>query len=117
MRKTFDALAREIEELEKRLRSISREAPADVELPTRWSYDGGVLRWHVLLVEEVLEPDVDVEITSVAIIVRARAARKPSRILLGVLPVPGTFDLCQPEIRFETNSLEIRLRRMEGDSF
>ncbi len=117
MRKTFDALAREIEELEQRLRSIFREAPADVELPARWSYDGGVLRWHVLLVEEVLEPDVDVEITSVAIIVRARAARKPSRILLGVMPVPETFDLRQPEIRFESNSIEIWLRRIEGDSF
>jgi len=79
MTDTFSAIARQIEEIEKQLGNLLRDAQADDVLPVRWSFCAGVLCWHVQLVEEVLEPDIDIEITSVALIIRARSAREPSK--------------------------------------
>ena len=116
MTSTFDAIARQIEEIEKQLGNLFRDAQAEDVLPVRWSFCAGVLCWHVQLVEEVLEPDIDIEITSVALIVRARSAREPSKVLLGVLPVPGIFDHHHPEIQFKSDFLEIRLQWIAANS-
>ena len=117
MTNTFGALARQIEEIEKRLSNLFRDAQPDEVLPVRWSFCAGVLCWHVQLVEEVLEPDIDVEITPVALIIRARPAREPSKVLLGVLPVPGIFNRHNPEIQFKSDFLEIRLQWIGGDPY
>lgn len=111
-----DIIARQIDELEKKLQSVFRHERHELILPSQWIYAGGILSWHVGLIEEVLEPDLDIEITSVAIIVRARSARDHSKILLGVLPVPEQFDYCNPDICFKLDSLEIRLSRIENNS-
>jgi hypothetical protein len=115
MKGTFDIIAREIDEIERKWRAVMREASDDVMLPVRWSYFGAALRWHVLLGNDVFESDVDVEVTSTVLIVRARSAREESKILLGLLPVPSIFDVCEPEIHFEAGALEIILRRPGGD--
>ena len=77
---------------------------------------GGYLRWHVQFIEEVLEPDLDIEITSNALIVRALSARETVRVLLAVLPIPGAFDVQNPEIRYGSTSLDISLKWVKGDS-
>lgn len=116
MTDTFDAIARQIEEIEKELSNLIRDARADDVLPVRWSFCAGILCWHVQLIEEVLEPDIDIEITPVALVIRARSAREPSKVFLGVLPVPGIFDHRHPEIQLKSDFLEIRLQWIGGDS-
>jgi hypothetical protein len=117
MTNAFDTIARQIEEIENKLSNLFRDAQADEVLPVRWSFCAGVLCWHVQLVEEVLEQDIDIEITSVALIIRARSALEPSKVLLGVLPVPGIFNHHHPEIQFKSDFLEIRLQWIGDNSY
>ena len=117
MTNAFGTISRQIEEIENKLSNLFRDAQADEILPVRWSFCAGVLCWHVQLVEEVLEPDIDIEITSVALIIRARSAREPSKVLLGVLPVPGVFNRHHPEIQFKSDFLEIRLQWIGDNSY
>ena len=82
--------------------------PEAREAAARWTLAEGVLRWHLVL-EEVLEPDVDVEITQEVLVVRAQPqARRP--LLLALLPVPSGFDIANPQIRFERGYLEVRVQ-------
>lgn len=111
----FEIIACEIDEIDRNWRAVLCEAQPEGVLPARWSYYGGALRWHVLIDEDVLESDVDIEITSAAIIVRARATGEEPKVHLGLLPVPTGFNACEPEIRFESNTLEIVLCRAGGD--
>jgi hypothetical protein len=115
MKNIFESIAREIEEIDRKWRAVIGEALANVVLPARWSYFGGALRWHVPIGEEVLETDVDIEITSVMLIVRARSARDESKVFIGLLPVPGSFDVSNPEFQFESNTLEVVLYPIGGD--
>jgi len=115
MKHVFESIAREIEEIERKWRAVLREASGEVMLPARWSYCGGILRWHVLLGGDIVESDVDVEITSAALIVRARSGPEESNVLLGLLPVPATFDVCAPEISFESDTIEIVVYPIGGD--
>ena len=116
MMNQFEYIAQEITRLERCLCGYGRETPEASLLPARWTLAGGCLRWHVQFVEEVLEPDLDIEITSNALIVRALPAGETVGVLLAILPIPGTFDVQNPEIRYESPSLEISLKWVKGDS-
>ena len=103
-------IEREIERLHRRYASFLREVPDSHELTARFSISHGVLRWHVTL-EEVLEPDVDLEITGDAILVRARPASRTESLLVAILAVPSGFDLTRLRVRFEAGYLEVRVER------
>ena len=107
-----DTLEREIERLRRRHAVLLRELPATRELQARWSFGRRALCWVVPLAEEdeVLEPDIDVEITSEILVVRARPQSDEHLTLLGLLPVPSTFDIRNPRIRYEEGFLEIWVR-------
>jgi hypothetical protein len=115
MKDILDNIAGAIEEIERKWRAVLREPPADAMLPVRWSYTGDELRWHVLIGDDVLESDVDIEITSTVIIVRARSAREETKVLLGLLPVPGSFEVCDPEIYIRSHAIEIVVYPTRGD--
>ena len=108
----FDTLEREIAHLRRRHEAILRELPATRELPARWTYGRHALCWIVPLdaEDEILEPDIDVEITSEVLVVRARPQSDERLTLLGLLPVPSSFDIMHPAIRYEEGFLEIRVR-------
>lgn len=116
MMNQFEDIAQEIARLERRLYGYSKETPEAGVLPSRWTLAGGCLCWHVQFMEEVLEPDLDIEITSDALIVRALPAKETVSVLLAILPIPGTFDVQNPEVRYESTSLEISLKWMKGES-
>jgi len=116
MMNQFEYIAQEITRLERRLYGYSRETPEASVLPSQWTLADGCLRWHVQFIEEVLEPDLDIEITSNALIVRALPARETVKVLLAILPIPGTFDVQNPEIRYGSTSLEISLKWVKGES-
>ena len=116
MMNQFEYIEQEITRLERRLHGYRKETPEASVLPSRWTLAGGYLRWHVQFIEEVLEPDLDIEITSDALIVRALSERETVRVLLAILPIPGTFDVQNPEIRYGSNSLEVSLKWVRGES-
>lgn len=116
MMNQFEYMAQEITRIERRLYGYRKDTPEAGLLPSRWTLAGGCLRWHVQFVEEILEPDLDIEITSNALIVRALSARETAGVLLAVLPIPGTFDVQNPEILYESTSLEISLKWANGES-
>jgi hypothetical protein len=111
-----DTLEHEIERLRRRYAVLFRELPATRELPARWTFGRGALCWIVPLDEEdeVLEPDIDVEITSEILVVRARPQADEHLTLLGLLPVPPNFDIGNPRIRYEEGFLEIRVRLLDS---
>jgi hypothetical protein len=109
------ALEREIDRLRRRYALLLRELPATRELHARWALAREVLCWIVPLEEEdeILESDIDVEITPELLIVRARPQSDERLILIGLLPVPPGFDSEHPSIRYEEGLLEIRVRHLE----
>jgi len=109
---SVETLEREIERLRRRYAVLLRELPATRELPARWTLGRRALCWIVPFDEEdeVLEPDIDVEITSEVLVVRARPQSDEHLTLLGLLPVPPNFDIQNPRIRYEEGFLEIRVR-------
>ncbi len=111
-----DTLEQEIERLRRRHAVLLREIPATRELRARWTFGRGALCWIVPLddEDEVLETDIDVEITSEVFVVRARSQSDEHLTLLGLLPVPPTFDIRNPRIRYEEGFLEIWVRLL-GD--
>ena len=111
MKSTIDLIDREIRRIELELRGIQEDTARAEPLPARWSYRHRALCWHVVFAREVLEPDIDIELTSRALIVRGRPLRHASRVLIAILPVPRFFDCNNPEIRFEAGFLEITLPR------
>jgi hypothetical protein len=103
-------LEREIEILRRRYAVLVRERPAVREVPARWTATRRSLCWLVPFEEDVLEPDIDVEITEEVLIVRAPASHE--RIMLvGILPVPRGFDRERPVIHYFEGMLEIRIHR------
>ena len=112
----LDFIARveaEIEQLRRRYASYLREIPGARALEAHWTASSRTLRWHVVLEEDVLEPDIDVEILPEALVVRAWV-ETPEETLLGVLPVPPEFDARHPDVRYEVDHLEILLVRVQG---
>ncbi len=103
----------EIQRIRQRHASIYRETPGVRKAVAHWTLTGDALHWHIAL-EGVIEPDVDVEIETQAIIVRARSQDVPPRLWLGVLPVPPGFDIRRPRIRCDSGYLELQVLRVEG---
>lgn len=106
----IECLAEEIEQLRRRFASLLRYDPSAVEAPVRWTCAGVYLRWHVFL-EEVVEPDIDVEIQPELLIIRARQDRPSRGRLQALLPIPTGFDPHSARIRCEYDYLEVRLAR------
>jgi len=111
-----EILEREIERLRRRHAALLRELPATRELPARWTFGRRALCWIIPLDEEdeVLEPDIDVEITAEVLVVRARPQSDEHLTLLGLLPVPPNFDIRNARIRYEEGFLEIRVRLLDN---
>ena len=104
----------EIERLRRRYTGCLREVPGARLLPAHWTASRRALRWHVVLEEDVLEPDIDVEILPEAVVVRAWI--EPAQTtLLSVLPVPAGFDVLHPRVHYEGDYLEILLDRIEAE--
>lgn len=101
----------EIERMLRRCDPWLRDVPARRRLSVRWTLSGKALRWHVAL-EDVLEPDVDIEITADGLVVRARTLRDDAPLCVALLPVPSGFDANRPRIRYETGYLEVRVLRV-----
>jgi hypothetical protein len=88
-----------------------RERPDARELVARWAAEATGLCWFVPL-EDVVESDIDVEITSEVLIVRAERTWPEPAVLVGILPVPRGFDPEHAVIRFTEETLEVRVRRI-----
>ena len=88
-----------------------RERPDAREVIARWATEVTGLCWFVPL-EDVVESDIDVEILSEVLVVRANRTWPEPVVLVGILPVPRGFDPEHPVIRFAEETLEIRLRRV-----
>jgi hypothetical protein len=106
-------IEREISRLRQRYAAFMREAPDAQEVVARWAAEAAGLCWFVPL-EDVVESDIDVEITSEVLIVRANKAWPNPAFLVGILPVPQGFDPEHAVIRFVEETLEIRIRRVRG---
>jgi hypothetical protein len=107
----LETTEREIERLRSRHATLLRERPRSCELAARWILEAQGLRWFVSFDQQVLEPDIDVEITTEILVVRARPVADDELILLGLLPVPSGFVIEDPVIHYSEGSLEIRIRR------
>jgi hypothetical protein len=101
----------EIARLRRRYAAVLREAPQAREVIARWAAEAAGLCWFVPL-EDVVESDIDVEITTDVLIVRANRAWPEPALLVGILPVPRGFDPAQAVIRFTKETLRVRIRRV-----
>ena len=116
MRSALALIEAEIRRLRVELGGLHDESAWTESPPTRWSYHDRSLYWHVVFGREVLEPDIDVELTSRALIVRGRPLRRSSRVIEAILPVPQFFDCERPKILYRAGYLEITLpRRRRAD--
>ena len=107
----IEEIEREIEGLRRRYAAFMREAPEAREVIARWAAEAAGLCWFVPL-EDVVESDIDVEITREILIVRANRTWPEPATLVGLLPVPHGFDPEHPVIRFTEETLEVRIRRV-----
>ncbi|MGE3164204.1 MAG: hypothetical protein AB7O52_04820 [Planctomycetota bacterium] len=103
-----DLLDQLIERLRRRHAAWAREFPNSREVELQWTLVGARLHYHVVL-EDIAEPDLDIEITPEALVIRAMPSHREPALLLGVLPVPPSFDPMRPRIRFEFGYLEIEI--------
>lgn len=108
----FEELEREIERLRHRYAFAMRERPDAQVVGARWVAEVAGLCWFVPL-EDVVEADIDVEILSEVLIVRADRTWPEPAVLIGILPVPSGYDSGRPVIRFSEQTLEIRIRRID----
>jgi hypothetical protein len=109
----IEEIEREITRLRRRYAAFMREAPDAREVIARWAAEAAGLCWFVPL-DDVVEADIDVEITSEVLIVRASRAWPDPAVLVGILPVPHGFDFQHPVIRFTEETLEVRIRRVHS---
>jgi hypothetical protein len=107
----LEEIEREIARLHRRYAVVMRERPDAREVIARWAAETTVLYWFVPL-EDVVEPDIDVEIMSEVLIVRANRTWPEPAVLVGILPVPPGFDPEHAVIRFTEETLEVRIRRV-----
>lgn len=98
-----EQLAVSIEQVRRRYRWILEETR--VHAPASWSLTRDVLSWHVVL-DDILEPDIDVELLDDALVVRAG---HPAHTLLSLLVVPAPFDVRQANMRFAAGVLIVEL--------
>jgi hypothetical protein len=105
-----DHLESEIQRLRQRYLAWLRAISAARELRAQWTFAGDTLRWHVPM-GNVLEPDIDLEITRQVIVVRARPEDEPSATFVCILPIPNDFVSAPPRVRYEAGYLEVRLTR------
>ncbi len=108
---TIEELEGEITRLRRRYAAVTRERPEAREVIARWAAEVTGLCWFVPL-EDVVESDIDVEITSEVLIVRADRTWPEPAMLVGLLPVPSGFDPEHAVIRFTEQTLEVRIRRL-----
>ena len=106
----LEEIDREITRLRRRHASLTRERPEAREVSARWAAESTGLCWFVPL-EDVVEADIDVEITREVLIVRAHRAGPEPALLVGLLPVPHGFDPEHTVIQFTEETLEVRVRR------
>jgi hypothetical protein len=103
-------IEQEIARLRRRHAALARETAGALEVTARWTVEAAGICWVVPL-EDVVEPDIDVEITREVLVVRADRTWPEPAVLVGILPVPGGFDSEHPAIRFAEGTLEVRIRR------
>ncbi|MHB8077989.1 MAG: hypothetical protein ACYDIE_01865 [Candidatus Krumholzibacteriia bacterium] len=104
----------EIVRLRGRYGTLMREWPEAREVVARWVVEAAGICWFVPL-EDVAEPDIDVEITGEVLIVRASRTWPEPVVLVGLLPVPRGFDPEHAVIRFTEQTLEVRIGRIRGE--
>ncbi|MBU1699528.1 MAG: hypothetical protein KJ970_13520 [Candidatus Eisenbacteria bacterium] len=109
----LEEIEREITRLRRRYAMLMRERTGVREVIARWAAQATGLCWFVPL-EDVVESDIDVEITREVLIVRANRTWPEPAILIGILPVPPGFDPEHPIIRFTEETLEVRIRRVRS---
>ena len=109
----LEEIEKEITRLRSRYGALTRERPDAREVVARWAAEVAGLCWFVPL-EDVVESDIDVEITSEVLIVRANKSWPAPAVLVGILPVPHGFDAQHVVIRFTEETLEVRIRRVRG---
>jgi hypothetical protein len=107
----LEEIEREIERLRRRHAALMRERPDQREVIARWATEASALCWFLPL-EDVVESDIDVEITREVLVVRARRTWPEPTVLVGVLPVPHGFDPEHAAIRFTEETLVVRIRRV-----
>jgi hypothetical protein len=105
------AIEGEITRLRRRYAALMREWPDSREAVARWAVDVTGLCWFVPL-EDVVESDIDVEILSEVLVVRASRAWPEPAVLVGILPVPPGFDPTHVVILFRDETLEVRIQRI-----
>jgi hypothetical protein len=101
----------EITRLRRRHAALLRETPGAQEVVARWTAEAAGLCWFVPL-EDVVESDIDVEVTTEVLIVRANRICPEPALLVVILPVPSGFDPEHAVIRFTEETLEVRVRRV-----
>ena len=103
-----ERIAREIERLRRRWQHLLGEElqPA----PSVWEVVQDSLRWHVVL-DEVIEPDLDVEVREEVLVVRGLERRT---VRVCVLPVPPPWRAASARIRFRDGVLEIVIEARDG---
>jgi hypothetical protein len=104
------AIEQEIEQLRRRHAAVLRDLPDAQEVSARWAAEVTGLCWFVPL-EDVVEADIDVEITSEVLIVRAQRSSPEPVVLVGLLLVPHGYDPEPAVIRFTGETLEVRIQR------
>jgi hypothetical protein len=107
----IEEIEREIARLRRRHATLLREVPDAQEVAARWAAEVTGLCWFVPL-EDVVESDIDVEITSEVLVVRANRTWPEPALLVAILPVPRGFDLEHAVLRFTEETLEVRIRRV-----
>jgi hypothetical protein len=109
----LEEIEREIARLRRRYGALMRERPEALEVVARWVAEVAGICWFVPL-EDVVEADIDVEFMSEVLIVRANRTWPEPAVLVGLLPVPHGFDPEHVVIRFAEETLEVRIRRVQG---
>jgi len=95
------SLRAEMEQLFLRHRHLLAEAHS---VPCTWVLEERGLCWHVVL-DDALEPDIDIEQLHDALIIRARVGNEVREALI---LVPGRFRESTPRCAFRSQLLEIR---------
>ncbi len=109
--KVIEEIESEIARLRRRYATFLRETPDAQEVAVRWAAEATGLCWFVPL-EDVVEADIDVEITSEVFVIRANRVWPEPALLVAILPVPRGFDPEPAVIRFTEETLEVRVRRV-----
>ena len=103
-----ETIAREIQRLRRCHEHLLAQTAGCREAPILWELSGHTLLWRVFL-DDVLEPDVDVEILSEVIVVRGALDSGASPRYHALLPLPAPYAAAPPQMRFVAGILEVRI--------